>query len=245
MIPTQAPILALVIDRAICRLAVPDAVAAACQYGVDWVQIRDQSLADRALVDHAREVVLAARKGAALRGSRCLVVCNRRVDIALAAGCDGVHLGTGALAASDVRALWAEGASEVPTEGAARVRTEGASRVQINLERVTEPLIGISLHDAALCASAASAGADYVHLAPIFEPRSKRGTRQPLGVEALRLAARAGIPVLAQGGVDAQRCAELVAAGAAGVAVTGEILLSDDPGRAAAALRRALDAAPV
>jgi thiamine monophosphate synthase len=62
-----------------------------------------------------------------------------------------------------------------------------------------------------------------------------------LGIDSLRAAVRAGVPVLAQGGVDASRCREIVASGAAGVAVTGEILMRDDPGKAAAELREALD----
>jgi thiamine monophosphate synthase len=51
------------------------------------------------------------------------------------------------------------------------------------------------------------------------------------------------VPVLAQGGVDASNAREVVAAGAAGVAVTGAILMAEDPGAAAAALREALDGA--
>jgi thiamine-phosphate pyrophosphorylase len=62
-----------------------------------------------------------------------------------------------------------------------------------------------------------------------------------LGPEVLAAACRSDLPVLAQGGVTAARCAEVVAAGAAGAAVTGAILLAEDPARAAAALRRALD----
>jgi len=88
----------------------------------------------------------------------------------------------------------------------------------------------------------AAAGLSYVHLAPVFAPLSKRSERAPLGLETLARAAARGVPVLAQGGIDAERARAAAAAGAAGVAVTGTILMTDDPERAARALREALDA---
>jgi thiamine-phosphate pyrophosphorylase len=140
------------------------------------------------------------------------VIINRRVDVALAIEADGVHLGRGALPCAAVRALLGPAA-----------------------------LIGLSTHDPA---EAAGAGAevDYLHLAPIFDPRSKPAEGPSLGLPALREAARCGRPVFAQGGLDAARARSAVTSGAAGIAVTGEILMSDDPGRATAELRAALGA---
>jgi thiamine monophosphate synthase len=85
-------------------------------------------------------------------------------------------------------------------------------------------------------------GHSYVHLAPIFSPLSKKSTRAPLGLDGLRAACGRGIPVLAQGGVDRTNAGAILEAGAAGIAVTGAILLQADPGAAARALRRRLDA---
>ncbi len=141
------------------------------------------------------------------------VLVNRRGDVARAAGADGVHLGFDALDPAAARALLGPGA-----------------------------LVGVSCHAADEVARARSAGADYAQLAPIFDPLSKPRERAALGLEALRAAAGAGIPVLAQGGLDAATAPLALAAGAAGIAVTGAILLAPDPGEAAAALRRALDA---
>ncbi|MBM4381740.1 MAG: thiamine phosphate synthase [Deltaproteobacteria bacterium] len=140
------------------------------------------------------------------------VLVNRRVDVALAARADGAHLGFDALPLAEARALLGAGA-----------------------------LLGASAHSADEVAAAARAGASYAHLAPIFAPYSKPASREPLGFAALREAARAGIPVLAQGGIDARRAAECVRAGAAGVAVTGELCAATDPERAARELRDALD----
>ena len=85
------------------------------------------------------------------------------------------------------------------------------------------------------------AGASYVHLAPIHRPLSKASSRPPLGVAALSDAAGRGLPVLAQGGLDAGNARAALDAGAAGIAVTGAILQAGDPAAAARSLREALD----
>jgi thiamine-phosphate diphosphorylase len=180
------------------------------------VQVREKDLDGAPLLALVREIAAAAR--AESPGVR--VIVNRRVDVALAAGADGVHLGFDALPIAEVRALLAGG-----------TRVGGAA------------LLGVSTHGAHELAAAASAGASYAHLAPIFAPYSKPASRAPLGLEALAAAAGAGIPVLAQGGIDARRAGDCVRAGAAGIAVTGELCAAGDPERAARALREVLDAA--
>jgi len=193
------------------------AVEAGVRAGADWVQVRERALEGAALFDHAAELAAAARRGAAARpgperGEPVRLIVNRRLDVALALGADGVHLGFDAVAPADARRLL----------GPAR-------------------LLGVSAHAPEAVASAAREGADYAFLAPVFAPRSKPATRPTLGAAALAAACGAGIPVLAQGGVDAERVAALLAAGAAGVALTGEWLLADDPGAACARVRCALD----
>lgn len=150
---------------------------------------------------------------AARAGSRpARVIVNKRIDIALAIAADGVHLGGDALSVSEARNLLGENA-----------------------------VIGVSSHATADVQAAAAAHANYAHLAPIHDPKSKPATRPALGLQAIEEAARFGLPVLAQGGVEASHCRALLAAGAAGVAVTGTILLADDPVAATEALREALD----
>jgi thiamine-phosphate pyrophosphorylase len=114
----------------------------------------------------------------------------------------------------------------------------------INVEaarRILGPdaLVGVSTHSAAEVENALDVS--YVHLAPIFAPISKATSRPPLGLATLASAARQNVAVIAQGGVTAQNADAVCVAGAAGVAVTGAILLAPDPAVAAAALRRALD----
>jgi len=257
------PILCLVTDRGTARGSLEDAVAAALAGGTDWVQVRERDLegaALLALVD--RLVILARREGGggtadagdgerdpaggregdperrggarapAPGGSTARVLVNRRLDVALVAGADGVHLGFDAVPPEAARRLLGP---ETPSDGRGADRRAGAA-----LRPGT--LVGVSCHSPAEVERAAAAGADYAHLAPIFDPFSKDRERPALGLEALARAARAGIPVLAQGGIDAARARAALAAGAAGVAVTGAVLGAADPRAAAAELRRALGA---
>jgi thiamine-phosphate pyrophosphorylase len=190
-----------------------EAIAAAVAGGADWVQLRERALPARALLAWV-DAVSAAVRAAAGGGRRVAVLVNRRVDVALAAEADGVHLGFDAMAAAQARALL------------------GPDR-----------LVGVSAHAPHELAAAAAGGAAYAHLAPLFQPFSKPPERPALGLAALAGARAAGLPVLAQGGIDAARAAAAVRAGAAGVAVTGAVLGAGDPGAAARALRAALDSA--
>ncbi len=168
--------------------------------------MRERALEGGALLRWTRSLSRAARQ--ARDSVRVLV--NRRADVALAAGADGLHLGHDAMDPADARRLLGPKAQ-----------------------------IGVSLHDPDEIEAAGAAS--YAQLAPIFEPLSKAASRPALGLSALRAAAGRGLPVLAQGGVEARHAAALLAAGAAGVAVTGAVLMAEDPGAAAAALRAALD----
>jgi thiamine-phosphate pyrophosphorylase len=203
-----------VLDASAARGPLPALVEASVAAGVDWVQVRERALEGSALLSLCERVSDAARRGAKRRGGDVRVLVNRRADVALAAGADGVHLGGDAMAPADARALL------------------GASA-----------WIGISTH--APDELDASCGASYAHLAPVFAPLSKTSERPPLGLAALARASARGVPVLAQGGITPARARDVVAAGAAGVAVTGSVLAADDPAAAVQALRRALDEASV
>jgi thiamine-phosphate pyrophosphorylase len=140
------------------------------------------------------------------------ILVNRRVDVALAIAACGVHLGFDAISPAEAAALLPAGSR-----------------------------IGVSAHSPEEVRAAQAAGATYAHLAPVWDPLSKPRERPALGPGILAEACASGLPVLAQGGVSADRCAEVLGAGAAGVAVTGDLLLADDPVAATRALRAALD----
>jgi thiamine-phosphate pyrophosphorylase len=210
--------------------------------GVDWIQLRDREATTASLLQTSLALV-RARKGALRAADRDpermtpRVILNRRVDIALAAAGDGVHLGFDAMEPEAARTLLGEtaliglslhGAEEV----LAIVRTDGADR-ESDRGRA-QPARGPQ-------ASSRFARSDYAHLAPIWDPLSKPASRPALGLGELERACAAGLPILAQGGVDAHRAALALAAGAAGIAVTGQVVQSADPADAVRLLRRALD----
>jgi thiamine-phosphate pyrophosphorylase len=101
----------------------------------------------------------------------------------------------------------------------------GAARV-----RLPHALIGASAHSAGEAAARLRAGADYVTLSPVFLTASKPGYGPALGLDGLAAAAAAAPgPVLALGGITLANAALCRAAGAAGIAVMGEIMRADDP----------------
>jgi thiamine-phosphate diphosphorylase len=220
------PILCLVVDRGAARGDLLKCVAAAVAAGVDWVQIRERNLEGAALLAHAQEIDRAARQAAAQRGGRVEIFVNRRIDIALAIGADGVQLGFDAVDPRTARRLLGIGAP-----------------IGSDASAGSQPRIGISTHHPDEIRTAPPE-ADCAQLAPIAQPLSKVSAGPYLGVRAVAEAARYGIPVIAQGGITAANATAIAAAGAAGVAVTGAILAAPDPASATRALRAALAAAP-
>lgn len=134
--------------------------------------------------------------------------------------------GATVLMSDDVEAVAEAGAAGVhlPRDGdpaAARARLGPAA------------LIGVSAHDIGEAKRAAAAGADYATLSPIFASLSKPGYGPALGREALApVAAAVAMPVLALGGVTAGRARDCLRAGAAGIAVMGEVMRAEDPAAA-------------
>ncbi len=160
--------------------------------GVDGFQIRAKDLDARALVGLTEQVLAVARPAGAT------VTVNDRLDVALATGANGVHLGT----------------SDLPVAAARRI--------------APGLLIGATCRSLASVVGAAREGADYAGFGPVWASASKPGLPDPLGPEAVAAAAGA-LPLVAIGGVDAARTAEVRAAGAHGVAVIGAIWRQPDP----------------
>ncbi len=203
-------VLCLVTDRRLVEGSLAECVGAAVRGGADRVQLRERDLGGAALLALARDVGAAARQA----NPAVTLLINGRVDVALAAGWDGVHLGWRGMAVSDARHLLGPGA-----------HISVATHREDELERCPK-----------------EERPDSAHLAPIWAPQSKPATTPALGPDALRQAAGHGVPVLAQGGVTPQTAAACRLAGAAGIAVTGALLQAADPEAVALALRTALDA---
>lgn len=168
-----------------------------------------------------REKDLATAELAALAGEivsmarpfNACVVVNGNIEAAMSAGSGGVHLqSTGDIAV----------AREALADGA---------------------LIGLSCHSQAEAQAAMAAGADYVTLSPVFLTDSKPGYGPALGLDGLRaVCARLPRPVFALAGIAADNAAACLEAGAAGVAVMGGIMRSDDPARTTRELLQAMEA---
>lgn len=207
--PHRAPRLTLITDRhATGGRPLADVVAAALR-GISAgglapadvaVQLREKDLEGRALADLGRALrAVTTAAGAAL-------YINDRIDVALAVGADGVHLGGGSL--------------DVAT--AARVAPDLA--------------LAVSVHAPAEVAALRAAGdrVAFALLGPVRDTPSKRRYGPPLGNAAVTEAARAGIPVVAVGGIEPEHVRALCAAGAHGVACIRAVMAAADPSKVVA-----------
>lgn len=193
----MAPILCYVTDRK----ALPEPaqliekVRQAIAAGIGWVQIREKDLPGRPLAALVREAVASAAPTSAR------IIVNDRLDVALACGAHGVHLGGDSLPVRDVVSWTAE---NLP-------RLRGPSP--------TEFLIGRSCHSLEEALAAERDGAAYVFFGPVFATPSKLRFGPPQGLDRLREVCRAlRIPVLAIGGITLENLASCLQAGAAGCA---------------------------
>lgn len=195
----------LVTDRpALLGRDLLEVVAAAVAGGASLVQLREKAAATREFVELARAVLAVTRP----RGVPLLV--NDRLDVALAAGADGVHVGQDDMHPADVRALLGPDA-----------------------------LIGLSVTGEAETRAAAGLPVDYLGAGPVFATATKKDAGAPQGLAGLsRMVALAEVPVVAIGAITLANAASVLATGVAGLAVVSAVCSADDPAVAAAALRR-------
>lgn len=139
-----------------------------------------------------RELFEVLRRARKLLPEASLVLVSSRPDLAVAAAADGVHLSARGLPIAPIRARWSK-----------------------------RLLIGRSTHNQAELDQARAEQADYVTYGPVFKPNSKTFFGSEVGLSALGSAARAGLPVLALGGVTHLQVAAIAASGAHGVAAIG------------------------
>ncbi len=200
----------LVTDRSLSKgRATAEVVREAVAGGVTCVQLREKACGTREFLAEARAVK------AVLQGTGVPLIINDRVDVALAVGAAGVHLGQQDMPMADARRLgppgWIIGVSAESVEDAVRAEGEGA---------------------------------DYVGVSPVFATPTKTDHAPPLGLDGLRrIRAAVKLPLVAIGGIHVGNAWEVVRAGADGLAVVSAIVAADDPRAAAAELRRKIVAA--
>jgi len=193
--------------------------------------ISDRRQARRPLIEVAEAVFAGGARWFSLR-EKDLPPAERRVLLAKLVEL-GHRCGAVISAHEDIEAVIGVGADglHLPSGGNPR-----AARA-----RLPQGLIGASAHSAADAAAQLGAGADYVTVSPIFLTASKPGYGPVLGLDGLaRIVAGAPGPVLALGGINAANAAMCRAAGAAGIAVMGEIMRAGDPQAIVANLIRAM-----
>jgi len=174
--------------------------------GVDWIQIREKDLHARSLYALVREVMPGCL-------SKPCISVNDRLDVALAAGAHGVHLGEESLQVADARRFL----ERTPVDGF---------------------LFGVSAHSVKSVEQAEADGADYVIFGPVFRTPSKLAYGLPHGLQQLAVACRAvSIPVLAIGGITVENALQCAEAGAAGVAAIRLFQDADDLEAVVRALR--------
>jgi thiamine-phosphate pyrophosphorylase len=198
----------LVTDASLSRgRSVLEVVDAAISGGATIVQYREKGATTRAMVEEAR----ALRD--LCRARRVPLIVNDRLDVALAVGADGLHVG----------------ADDLPADAARRL-----------LGR--KGILGVSVGNPEEALRAAAAGADYLGASPIFATPTKADAPAPMGLAGLRaLAAGTRLPVVAIGGINSGNAAAVLEAGATGLAVVSAIVSAEEPQAAARALRELLD----
>lgn len=195
----------LVTDRSMLRgLTLADTVRDAIEGGVTCVQLREKDLETREFIQIANDLL------AATRAAGVPLIINDRVDVALAVGADGIHLGQ----------------SDMPIGMARKIGRP-------------DWIIGISAESLADALRAEAEGANYIGVSPVFATPTKSNTAPPLGLDGLReIRAATKIPLVAIGGINRGNAREVISAGADGLAVVSAIMAADDPRGAAMELRR-------
>lgn len=175
--------------------------------GADMLQLRDKSSSARAML----KTVKAIRKIA--KRYRVPLIVNDRLDVALASGADGLHIGEGDIDISLAKKLLGE-----------------------------KRLIGASAKNLNQAMTAKRRGADYIGVGPVFKtpikPRSK-----PKGLELFKKIKRLNIPYFAIGGIDCDNINNLARAGVKNVAVIRAVCEAKDPHKATKVLKRMLEKA--
>jgi len=190
------PLLNVIIGGPLCKgKDYAELTQAAIEGGARLIQLREKKGDTRQLVETAKKMHEVCRK------NNALLVINDRVDVAAAAGADGVHLGQDDLSLRMARAILGP-----------------------------EKIIGISVDNLAQAETAVSEGADYLGFGPAYSTDTKE-CKRPAGGPSLiaQVALKVKIPVLAIGGVTPENTLQLLKAGASGVAVISSVLGSPNP----------------
>ncbi|MCX6699366.1 MAG: thiamine phosphate synthase [Methanomicrobiales archaeon] len=171
--------------------------------GADVIQLRDKEMTGRELFIAACEIRDITRSAGTL------FIVNDRIDIALASGADGVHLGQDDLPLYEARQLAPEGF-----------------------------ILGISVGSVVEAVCAEAGGAGYVAVSPVFETGTKPDAGPGHGTSLITaIRKNISIPVIGIGGIQKENVREVLASGADGIAVISAVISSDDIAKATRELK--------
>jgi thiamine-phosphate pyrophosphorylase len=178
-------------DIALSGLSHAEQVERLCDGGATLIQLREKNLPTLEFYRQAKAALTVARR----RGAR--VIVNDRVDIALALGADGVHLGQ----------------DDLPPEAARRLLVEPA-------------IIGFSTHNADQARQAVKLPVNYLAIGPIFSTRTKASPSPEVGLDGLRAIRQivGSLPLVAIGGITEFNARAVIEAGADAVALVSALL---------------------
>jgi len=202
----------VILDPEHSGLPLPELARAAVDGGATLLQFRDKTSETGALVATARAIL------SAIEGTGVPLLVNDRVDVALAAGAAGVHIGQTDMAPEDARRLLGP-----------------------------DPIVGLTVRSMAEAEAVPADLVDYVGIGGVYATTSKQNRNAPIGLEGLAeicafLDARApDLGRVAIAGITAETAPGVIAAGAHGVAVISAVSRAPDPAAAAAALRHIVD----
>ncbi len=214
MTPVDHRLYGLVDDDNLAGMDLPALARLSALNGVTLIQYRAKSATTAAMIGTARAI------HAALEGTGVPLLINDRIDVALAAGAEGVHVGEDDMHPDDARRLLGPKA-----------------------------IVGLTVASEADADKAAAAPVDYATIGGVFATTSKHNKRPPVGIEGFRALAarirtsRPGLVVGAIAGIDETNAGPVVAAGAEGVAVISSLYKQPDVAAATRRLRAVVDEA--
>ena len=202
--------LTVITDEALARpRALSDVVREALAAGAPTIQLRLKGATARELLEAAHTLIPIVRSAGAL------FIVNDRLDVALAAGADGVHLGPDDPPVMDARTVAADtvrAVAEAFIVGYSADTTDGATRAEAE-------------------------GADYLGVGAVYATANKSDAGEVIGLEGLRRVVKAvSIPVVAIGGITPERARAVAETGACGSAIIGAVMGSPEPAEAVRAL---------
>jgi thiamine-phosphate pyrophosphorylase len=199
----------LVTDRDLCgQMTLADVVLQSVKSGVAYVQLREKNVTTRFFVEEAKRIKEL------LSPYKIPLIINDRVDVALASGAEGVHIGQNDMPYKLVRKLMGKKA-----------------------------IIGLSVENWQDVEESQKLDVDYIGVSPVFATPTKKDTKEPWGLEGLKkIKAVSRHPLVAIGGINNSNARDVIAAGADCIAVVSAICAAPDPAAATNKLKNIIDA---